>query len=288
MDREKLTFWGIIIAIIVAIVSTTIADIVSEVVRERVLLNDNTSPAKDKSQVEIQKELETHRQEEERLKAELKRKEEALREAEAKKAEEEQRRAELQRQIEAQSQNEELQRLIQPETKPSLEINADDNIWLTVSFGNAEPVYMILKKGEVMRWNLTEPARVIFGRPSAAHVFLNGKYLGIVNHSAKRAETYIYNPDGTYKKVSEEAEAMQSQPTSSSKGNKTARIRYVVPPVAKPVNLRIEVTDTSGKRTIMNRQVRSGESISTSASYSQECIVNIYLDNQHVWQERYR
>lgn len=76
-----------------------------------------------------------------------------------------------------------------------------------------------------------------------------------------------------------------AQPAQSS-GNKTARIRYIVPPLARPMNLRIEVTDPSGKRDVMNRQVRSGESISATVSYSQECIVTVYLGGESVWQER--
>ena len=77
-----------------------------------------------------------------------------------------------------------------------------------------------------------------------------------------------------------------TQPASSSGGNKTARIRYVVPPLARPMELRIEVTDPAGKRTILNRQVRSGESISTTASYSNECLITYYLGGESVWQER--
>ena len=75
---------------------------------------------------------------------------------------------------------------------------------------------------------------------------------------------------------------------SSGGGSKTARIRYVVPPIARPMDLRIEVTDPSGKREIMNRQVRSGESINTTAKYSQECVISIYLGGEFVWQERQR
>lgn len=79
-----------------------------------------------------------------------------------------------------------------------------------------------------------------------------------------------------------------SQPSSSgsSGGSKTANIRYIVPPIARPMELRIEITDPTGKRTVMSRQVRSGESISTNASYSRECLITIYLGGQSVWQER--
>lgn len=75
---------------------------------------------------------------------------------------------------------------------------------------------------------------------------------------------------------------------TTSGGNKTARIRYVVPPIGQPMNLKIEVTDTSGKREIMNRQVKGGDSVSATASYSSECMVSIYLGGQSVWQERYK
>ncbi|MBQ6112677.1 MAG: hypothetical protein IJL10_00295, partial [Synergistaceae bacterium] len=76
-----------------------------------------------------------------------------------------------------------------------------------------------------------------------------------------------------------------SQPAQSA-GSKTARVRYIVPPLARPMNLRIEVTDPSGKRDIMNRQVKGGENINAPVTYSQECMVTIYLGGEFVWQER--
>ena len=79
-----------------------------------------------------------------------------------------------------------------------------------------------------------------------------------------------------------------SSSSSGGGGSKTAKIRYVVPPIARPMDLRIEITDPSGKREIMNRQVRSGESINTTAKYSQECMISIYLGGESVWQERQR
>ena len=85
--------------------------------------------------------------------------------------------------------------------------------------------------------------------------------------------------------------AQQSTPASSpasSVGNKTARIRYPVPPLARPMDLRIEITDPNGKREVMSRQVKGGENINTTASYTQECVVSIYLGGEFVWQERQR
>ncbi len=71
-------------------------------------------------------------------------------------------------------------------------------------------------------------------------------------------------------------------------GSKTTNVRYIVPPLASPMSLRIEVTDPTGRRDIFNRQVRSGESINAQATYTQECVVTIYLGGQSVWQERHR
>ena len=83
-----------------------------------------------------------------------------------------------------------------------LEIYAVDNVWLTVSFGNSQPVFRnTLKKGESMRWDLNSTAKVLIARPAAAKIILNGKDLGIANPSAKRSETYLYNPDGTYSTI---------------------------------------------------------------------------------------
>ncbi|MBQ7196944.1 MAG: DUF4115 domain-containing protein [Synergistaceae bacterium] len=90
----------------------------------------------------------------------------------------------------------------EPEIKPSLEIHAINDVWLSVAFGNAQPTFRrTLKRGDVMRWDLEEPARVVIGRPTSAQVILNGQDLGIVNPRAKKSETYLYNVDGTYRKI---------------------------------------------------------------------------------------
>ena len=85
-----------------------------------------------------------------------------------------------------------------------------------------------------------------------------------------------------------QAPAQQSTPAASAPKSKTARIRYPVPPLARPMDLRIEITDPNGKREVMSRQVRGGENINTTASYTQECVVSIYLGGEFVWQERQR
>ena len=77
-------------------------------------------------------------------------------------------------------------------------------------------------------------------------------------------------------------------PAASGGGTRTAKIRYQVPPLTSPMNLRIELTDPSGKRDVINRQARSGESVYVEAPYTQECVVSVYLGGEFVWQEKHR
>lgn len=99
-EKEKLTLRGIIIAGIKKFAGEIIGVVLLACFLWafpgfRSLFREHTFPTQNEEQTEIQRELERHKQEEERLKAELQRKEEALKETEAKKAEEERKRAEL-------------------------------------------------------------------------------------------------------------------------------------------------------------------------------------------------
>jgi len=70
-------------------------------------------------------------------------------------------------------------------------------------------------------------------------------------------------------------------------GTRTARIRYPVPPLARPLPLRIELTDPAGRRVLFNREVRSGEYISLDAPFTTESVVRFYLGDEFVWQDRF-
>lgn len=94
----------------------------------------------------------------------------------------------------------------QPESKPlppppSLEIRAVSDVWMKVTIGDKVLFSKTLKKGSVVSWDLPVQAKVSYGRPNAASVTLNGKELGVVNPKAKRSETYLYLPDGSYRKA---------------------------------------------------------------------------------------
>lgn len=89
-----------------------------------------------------------------------------------------------------------------PKPKPSLEIAAKSDVWMKVTIGGQTLFSKTLKEGASVSWDLTGEAKVIYGRPNAALVTLNGKALGPANpKGSKRAETYFYLPDGTYKKA---------------------------------------------------------------------------------------
>jgi serine/threonine-protein kinase len=70
-------------------------------------------------------------------------------------------------------------------------------------------------------------------------------------------------------------------------GGKVARIRYQVPPLARPLHLKIEMVDPSGTKVLLDRAAKSGEYVSIDAPYSRECAVTIYLGGEFVWQDRY-
>ena len=84
---------------------------------------------------------------------------------------------------------------------PSLEIRAVSDVWMKVTIGDKVLFSKTLKKGSVVSWDLSAQARVSYGRPNAASVTLNGKDLGVANPKAKRSETYLYQPNGSYRKA---------------------------------------------------------------------------------------
>lgn len=69
---------------------------------------------------------------------------------------------------------------------------------------------------------------------------------------------------------------------------KTAKVRYQVPPITKPLVLKIEIIDKAGARVLVNKEVSGGEYVSLDAPYNGEAAVTIYLGGEFVWQDRYR
>lgn len=85
----------------------------------------------------------------------------------------------------------------------------------------------------------------------------------------------------------EPQETVKQEETQPAAGTKTARVRYQVPPLSKPLSLKIEITDGSGTRVLKNGPANSGEYISINAPYTGDACVTIYLGGDFVWQDRY-
>jgi len=73
-----------------------------------------------------------------------------------------------------------------------------------------------------------------------------------------------------------------------SGGSGTAKIRYQVPPLTKPLALKIEMVDGMGTKSLLTRDVNGGEFISLDSPFSSEAVVTVYLGGEFVWQERYK
>lgn len=69
---------------------------------------------------------------------------------------------------------------------------------------------------------------------------------------------------------------------------RTAKIRYQVPPLTQPMELKIELIDNDGSRIVKDAQVKGGEYVSVDAPFRGEARVVIYLGGEFVWQDRYR
>ena len=82
--------------------------------------------------------------------------------------------------------------------------------------------------------------------------------------------------------------APDPQTPAANTGDKIARIRYTVPPILRPLPLKIEIVDLKGTRVLLERNARASETVRLDSNYSQEAIVSIYLGGDSVWQERFR
>lgn len=69
---------------------------------------------------------------------------------------------------------------------------------------------------------------------------------------------------------------------------KTAKIRYQVPPLARPLHLKISITDERGTRVLRDQQANGGEYITMDIGYTGSAGVTVQLGSETVWRENYR
>ena len=69
---------------------------------------------------------------------------------------------------------------------------------------------------------------------------------------------------------------------------KTAKIRFQVPPLTRPLHFKITIDDDRGTRVLREQQARGGEYVTMDIGYSGSATVTVQLDGETVWQEKYR
>lgn len=84
----------------------------------------------------------------------------------------------------------------------------------------------------------------------------------------------------------EKPEAPVTPPPSTPK--KTAKVRYQVPPLSKPLPLKIEISDGAGKRVLRDSQTPGGEFFSMDVPYEDEAVITIFLGGEFVWQDKFK
>ena len=102
-----------------------------------------------------------------------------------------------------------------------------------------------------------------------------------VKPAAPKTETSASMPIPTPPETPKPAPAEPAAPT------KSAKVRYQVPPLTKPLSLKIEMTDDSGTRVLKDGIAKSGEYISMNVPYTGEARITIFLGGDFVWQDRY-
>lgn len=79
-----------------------------------------------------------------------------------------------------------------------------------------------------------------------------------------------------------------SSPEPGVPGRKTAKIRYQVPPLTRPLQLKIAITDEAGTRILRDQQAKGGEYLTMNIQYAgPNATVTVHLDGELVWQEKY-
>ncbi|MEG1641690.1 MAG: PASTA domain-containing protein [Synergistaceae bacterium] len=106
-----------------------------------------------------------------------------------------------------------------------------------------------------------------------------------LSESTKHTEA---KPVTEQKTVTEQKQATPvHSETKTVPATKKAKVRYQVPPLTKPMSLRIEMTDGNGARMLKEMSVNGGEYLKIDVNYAGNAIVTIYLGGDFVWQDRF-
>ena len=115
---------------------------------------------------------------------------------------------------------------------------------------------------------------------------------GTAQPAAKTADVQtkkeeVKKEEAKKKEIKEEVKSAADD-TEISAPSKTAKVRYVVPPLISPLSLKITVQDADGVRVLKDVTANGGETFSVPVKYKNEATVSIMLGGEKVWQERYK
>lgn len=89
------------------------------------------------------------------------------------------------------------------------------------------------------------------------------------------------------KNETEAVKAPQPEKPLPAVAKKTAKLRYQVPPLTKPLSLKIELTDDTGTKVVKDVMASGSEYISMNIPFIGQANVTIYLGGDFVWQDRF-
>lgn len=104
-------------------------------------------------------------------------------------------------------------------------------------------------------------------------------------------QTETQKPKETAIKAAAKAETpteTKAAETKSELPEKSTRVRYVVPPLSKPMSLKITVRDAEGTHTLKDVTVKGSEVISLPVKYKGKANLSITLGGETIWQENYK
>lgn len=104
----------------------------------------------------------------------------------------------------------------------------------------------------------------------------------------EETESVTPKPEETSQEIRPAAEPEPPTPAQPTTPKKTAKVRYQVPPLTKPLALKIEITDNEGKRVLRDSQTPGGEYISLNVPYEEEATITIFLGGEFVWQDKFK
>lgn len=82
----------------------------------------------------------------------------------------------------------------------------------------------------------------------------------------------------------------QQQPTEAKveTPSKSGKIRYTIPPLTSPLNLKITMQDAEGSHVLQDTTVKESKTISIPFKYKEKASVSVILGGETVWQENYK